>query len=50
MIARGMMDTKMVGWNVFHGARTGDVDIAARAIRKGLNSLADMHQRPNDKY
>ena len=22
MIARGMMDTSMTGWNVFHGART----------------------------
>ena len=40
LIARGMMDTKMVGWNVFHGARTGDVDIAARSVRRGLESLS----------
>lgn len=40
MIARGMMDTDMVGWNAFHGARTGDVDVTARALRKGLSSLA----------
>lgn len=39
-IARGMMDTSIVGWNGFHGARTGDIDAAARVIRKGLSSLA----------
>ena len=43
LIARGMMDTKLVGWNAFHGARTGDVDIAARSLRKGLLSLADAY-------
>lgn len=40
LIARGMMDTTMIGWNVFHGARTGDVDIAARALRRGLVKMA----------
>ena len=40
LIARGMMDTNMIGWNVFHGARTGDVDIAARALRRGLVEMA----------
>jgi hypothetical protein len=40
MIARGMMDTTMRGWNVFHGARTGDVDIAARAVKRGLEQAA----------
>lgn len=40
MIARGMMDTTVRGWNVFHGARTGDVDVAARAVRKGLAEVA----------
>jgi hypothetical protein len=40
LIARGMMDTTMIGWNVFHGARTGDVDIAARALRRGLVEMA----------
>jgi hypothetical protein len=35
-----MMDTTMIGWNVFHGARTGDVDIAARALRRGLVEMA----------
>ena len=43
LIARGMMDTELVGWNAFHGARTGDVDVAARSLRKGLTSLADAH-------
>lgn len=43
MIARGMMDTHLVTWNTFHGARTGDVDAAARVLRKGLISLADAH-------
>ena len=43
MIARGMMDTNVIGWNVFHGARTGDVDVSARALRRGLISLADAH-------
>jgi predicted alpha/beta-fold hydrolase len=46
LIARGMMDTKMSGWNVFHGARTGDVDIAARALRRGLTLLAETQRRP----
>eukprot|EP00984_Skeletonema_dohrnii_P019263 scaffold9179_cov124-Skeletonema_dohrnii-CCMP3373.AAC.1 len=46
MIARGMMDTTMSGWNVFHGARTGDADIAARALKKGLTSLAESQSRP----
>ena len=45
LIARGMMDTEMVGWNMFHGARTGDVDAAARAVRKGLDSLAEADGR-----
>ena len=40
LIARGMMDTVVKGWNIFHGARTGDVDAAARAVRRGLASLA----------
>ena len=40
------MDTEMVGWIMFHGARTGDVDAAARAvIRKVLDSLADAYGR-----
>ena len=46
LIARGMMDTELVGWNAFHGARTGDVDIAARVLRRGLSSLANAHQLP----
>eukprot|EP00979_Chaetoceros_neogracilis_P017784 scaffold10272_cov276-Chaetoceros_neogracile.AAC.18 len=36
MIARGMMDTPVFGFNVFHGARITDVDATAKAIRKGL--------------
>ncbi|KAL3811428.1 hypothetical protein ACHAXA_006652 [Cyclostephanos tholiformis] len=43
MIARGMMDTHLVTWNTFHGARTGDVDAAARVLRRGLTTLADAH-------
>jgi hypothetical protein len=43
LIARGMMDTMLVTWNTFHGARTGDVDAAARALRDGLKSLAASH-------
>ena len=39
-IARGMMDTTITTWNTFHGARTGDIDIVARLIRAGLDSLA----------
>ena len=46
LIARDMMETEMVGWNVFHGARTGDVDVAARALRGGLASLADARGGP----
>mmetsp|Transcript_14949 Transcript_14949/g.28134 ORF Transcript_14949/g.28134 Transcript_14949/m.28134 type:complete len:648 (-) Transcript_14949:28-1971(-) len=37
MIARGLMDTPVFGWNVFHGARITDVDATAKAIRKGLD-------------
>lgn len=37
MIARGLMDTPIVGWNVFKGSRITDVDASARAIRKALN-------------
>jgi predicted alpha/beta-fold hydrolase len=36
MIARGMMDTPIFGWNIFHGARITDVDASAKAIRKAL--------------
>jgi predicted alpha/beta-fold hydrolase len=39
-IARGMMDTTITTWNTFHGARTGDIDIVARSVRAGLDSLA----------
>ena len=37
MIARGLMDTPIVGWNVFKGSRITDVDASARAIRKALS-------------
>jgi dienelactone hydrolase len=36
MIARGLMDTPIKGWNVFHGARITDIDAAAKAIRPAL--------------
>jgi predicted alpha/beta-fold hydrolase len=36
MVARGLMDLPVKGWNVFHGARVKDADVAAKAIRKGL--------------
>ncbi len=41
MIARGLMDTPVIGWNVFHGARILDVETAARAVSqaKGSNQL-----------
>jgi len=38
MIARGMMDTPIRGWNVFHGARVTDVEAASKAIRKAMNN------------
>jgi len=38
MIARGLSDTPVRGWNVFHGARVTDVDTAAHAIQKGVSS------------
>ena len=34
MIARGLMDTPIRGWNAFHGARTSDAHAAASTIRK----------------
>lgn len=34
MIARGLMDTPVIGDNVFHGARIKDVEAAAKALKK----------------
>ena len=45
LIARGMMDTRLVTWNTFHGARTGDVDAAAMSLLDGLTSLASANGR-----
>mmetsp|Transcript_2561 Transcript_2561/g.3653 ORF Transcript_2561/g.3653 Transcript_2561/m.3653 type:complete len:622 (+) Transcript_2561:40-1905(+) len=41
MVARGLMDTPVVGWNVFHGARITDVEVSAEAVSKakGPNQL-----------
>ena len=36
MIARGLMDTPIRGWNVFHGARTSDIAVTAKALRVAL--------------
>jgi len=36
MVARGLMDLPVKSWNVFHGARVEDADIAAKALRKAL--------------
>lgn len=36
MVARGLMDLPVKGWNVFHGARVEDADIAAKVLRKAL--------------
>ena len=38
MIARGLMDTPVVGWNVFHGARISDVHVASGLLRKALST------------
>ena len=37
MVARGLMDSPVVGWNVFHGARISDVHSAAGHLRKALS-------------
>ncbi len=36
MIARGLMDTPVFGWNVFHGARVTDVHASAKAVQKAI--------------
>lgn len=36
IIARGLMNTPVVGWNVFNGARISDVQTAAKALRRAL--------------
>jgi predicted alpha/beta-fold hydrolase len=36
MVARGLQDLPIRGWNVFHGARVSDVHAAAKALRRGL--------------
>lgn len=33
MIARGLMDTPIKGWNVFHGARIADIEATVQTIR-----------------
>ena len=37
MIARGLMDTPIKGWDVFHGARTSDIAVTARTLRAALS-------------
>ena len=46
MIARGLMDTPIKGWNVFHGARTSDVHTAAKTIR---TNVLEKHSAKNQK-
>lgn len=36
MVARGLMDLPVRGWNVFHGARWTDAHEAASTLRRGL--------------
>ncbi len=36
MVARGLMDLPVRGWDVFHGARWTDAHSAALALRAGL--------------
>jgi len=36
MIARGLMDLPIRGWNLFHGARTSDAHAAAVALRQAF--------------
>lgn len=36
MVARGLMDLPVRGWNLFHGARWTDAHEAAQALRAGL--------------
>jgi predicted alpha/beta-fold hydrolase len=36
MIARGLMDLPVRGWNVFHGARWSDAHHASLALRRGM--------------
>jgi predicted alpha/beta-fold hydrolase len=49
MIARGLMDLPIRGWNLFHGARTTDVHVAATAIRSALDELhGQQHQHSQE--
>lgn len=34
MVARGLMDLPIKGWNIFHGARIEDAHVAARKLRQ----------------
>ena len=38
MVARGLMDTPVMQWNVFHGARISDIHSASGYIRKALGN------------
>jgi len=44
MIARGLMDTPVRGWNVFHGARTSDIELTSSLIHTALHTH---HQHPS---
>jgi len=46
MIARGIMDTPIKGWNIFHGARTSDVHTAVTTIRKNLLTQKQQNHNP----
>lgn len=39
MVARGLMDLPVRGWNIFHGARTSDVHEASWAIRRAVDEV-----------
>jgi predicted alpha/beta-fold hydrolase len=36
MVARGLMDLPVKGWNCFHGARTSDAHAAALAVKRAI--------------
>ncbi len=40
MVARGLMDVPIRGWNVFHGARTSDAHEAALALQRTLQQIS----------
>eukprot|EP00549_Striatella_unipunctata_P008398 CAMPEP_0118681904 /NCGR_PEP_ID=MMETSP0800-20121206/5196_1 /TAXON_ID=210618 ORGANISM="Striatella unipunctata, Strain CCMP2910" /NCGR_SAMPLE_ID=MMETSP0800 /ASSEMBLY_ACC=CAM_ASM_000638 /LENGTH=476 /DNA_ID=CAMNT_0006578249 /DNA_START=344 /DNA_END=1774 /DNA_ORIENTATION=+ len=44
MIARGLMDTPVMGWDMFHGARVSDIAAAAGVVKNAVSKVYQQRQ------